>query len=190
METKASFRLLAAGEQPAFRSARVAAFHHLWHGLAQAACGLPTRAQIDPAAMRPLLPYVLIVDLESGAQGALRIRYRLVGTEVARFSGLDFTGAYLDELDFDLCTTDDLTAAYRQIHTARRPGLGMAFAQLADDQVMDVEYLICPLVFAAGGAITQCIALEDYMPSANYDAGQTKLGRSKLDGNESGPHSF
>lgn len=180
METKASFRLLAPGEQPSFRSERVAAFHAQWQDLALAAGGLPARAAIDPAAMRPLLPYLMIIDLETAAPGTLRIRYRLVGTAVAKFSGLDFTGSYLDELDFDICTTDDLTQAYGRIAGSGQPGLGLAFARLENDQVMDVEYLICPLAPTPGIATRQCVAIEDYMPSANYDAGRNQLGRKSV----------
>ena len=185
METKASFRLLAPGEQPAFRSERVAAFYRYWLELARD--GLPGRDAIEPGAMLPLLPYIMLMDLESVDAGPVRqklsggadfrVRYRLVGTAVAKFSGLDFTNAYLDQLDFDICTTEDLMRAYRSIRDARRPGLGMALAQLDQDQVMDVEYLICPL--AAGDDIRQCIAIEDYMPSKNYDQ-STKLGRKAI----------
>ena len=177
MELKASFRVLGPGERPSFRSERVAAFHDYWLGLSRDG-NLPPRAAIDPAAMRPLLPYVMIIDLEGTGDADLRIRYRLVGTAVAKFSGLDFTGHYLDELDFDICTTDDLLAAYAEIRRARAPGLGLAFARLEDDQVMDVEYLICPLAPAApGDPVRQCIAVEDYMPSAHFDPARTKLGR-------------
>lgn len=169
METRASFRLLAHGEQPAFRSERVAAFYRYWLDLARD--GLPSRDAINPAAMLPLLPYVMLIDIEGRAGEThandtdFRVRYRLVGTAVAKFSGRDFTNAYLDELDFNVCTAEDLMRAYRSIRDARRPGFGTALAQLEHGQVMDVEYLICPLV--AAGSIRQCIALEDYMPSKN-----------------------
>src|SRR5690606_23680107 len=111
--------------------------------------------QIDPAAMCQLLPFIMIVDLEAPSADVLRIRYRLVGTAVAKFSGLDFTGAYLDQLDFDICTTADLTQAYRRISETRWPGLGLAYARLENEQVMDVEYLICPLAAAGSGEIRQ-----------------------------------
>lgn len=176
MEFRASFRVLGPGERPNFRSERVAAFHEYW--LRLNADGLPPRAAIDPADILALLPYVMIIDLEGAGDADLRIRYRLVGTAVAKFSGLDFTGHYLDQLDFDVCTTEDLMAAYARIRQARAPGLGLAFARLEDNQVMDVEYLICPLAPPRpDGVIRQCIAIEDYMPSAGFDPTRTKLGR-------------
>ncbi|WP_374370666.1 PAS domain-containing protein [Dongia sp.] len=175
MELKASFRVLGPGERPGFRSERVAAFHDYWLGLGRDG-GLPPRAALDPADMRPLLPYVMIIDLEGEAD--FRVRYRLVGTAVAKFSGLDFTGHYLDQLDFDVCTTEDLYKAYREIRAACAPGLGIAFATLEENQVMDVEYLICPLApEAPGDLIRQCVAIEDYMPSAGFDPHRIKLGR-------------
>lgn len=196
MQTKASFRLLGIDERPDFRSPRVAAFHEYWCSLAPTLApgsprGLPRRADFDPAEIAQLLPYVMIVDLEDEDSGSprvapFRIRYRLVGTAVVKFSGLDFTGAYLDELDFDICTTDDLSHAYGEIRSSRQPGLGLAFAEIEDEQVMDVEYLICPLrtqdapAADAGQPVRQCIAIEDYMPSAHYDPARNVLGRKSF----------
>jgi hypothetical protein len=177
MQTKASFHVLEAGEQPRIRSERVATFYAHWLNLA--ADDLPPRAAIDPVEMPALLPNLMLIALQDHA-ASFRVYYRLVGTAVAKFSGLDFTGSYLDALDFDICTTEDLLRAYREIRVARRPGLGVALARLEDDQIMDVEYLICPLrPLAANGPITQCIAIEDYMPSSNYDSARNKLGRKR-----------
>jgi hypothetical protein len=178
METRASFRVLRPAETPPFRSERVAAFYSHWAGLLDDG-RLPTRAMIDPGAMLPLLPYIMLIDLVDAAAG-FRVRYRLVGTAVAKFSGLDFTGSFLDELDFDVCTTEDLLQAYREIRAALRPGIGVALAQLENNQVMDVEYLICPLAPGPDGIVRQCIAIEDYRPSANYDLDRNKLGRKQI----------
>ncbi len=55
---------------------------------------LPDRADLDPAEIPLLLPYILISEVEQ----PFRIRYRLIGTEVVHVTGMNFTGHYLDEL--------------------------------------------------------------------------------------------
>ena len=58
---------------------------------------VPYRRDIDPADLKPLLPELTISEFETDP---FRVRYRLVGTRVAEISGLDYTGLYLDQLDF------------------------------------------------------------------------------------------
>lgn len=167
---RASFNLIAS-ETPGFRSLRADALYRYWQS--RGGDALPTRADIEPADIKSLLPYVMIVDIH---RDPFRIYYRLVGTAVAHFSGLDFTGTYLDELAFDICATTDLVNAYRNVCESRRPGLGMAFAQLNHHTALDVEYLICPL-FDAAGAVSQCLVLEDYVAKEGMDIGRLRLAR-------------
>src|SRR4051794_7337366 len=56
----------------------------------------PSRADIRPEEIVPLLPSVYLVDVEG-----TRFRLRLVGTEVALEYGAEITGKYLDEIDLD-----------------------------------------------------------------------------------------
>ncbi|MBK8157715.1 MAG: PAS domain-containing protein [Rhodospirillaceae bacterium] len=60
-------------------------------------CGqrrFPDRADLDPAELKPLLPYILISErLEP-----FNVRYRLVGTRVVGITGLDITGRDLAAL--------------------------------------------------------------------------------------------
>lgn len=67
--------------------------HTYWMGLAGGA--VPERRQIDPADIRPLLPYICIVDFETDP---FRVRYRLSGSKVDEFNGFSLTGCYLDDL--------------------------------------------------------------------------------------------
>lgn len=56
---------------------------------------LPARRDIDPVELGALLPYVLLAEyIEDGR----RVRYRLVGTNMVRRWGLDFTGSCVDEI--------------------------------------------------------------------------------------------
>jgi len=167
---RASFNLIEA-DTPSFRSLRADALYRYW--LSRRGDTLPTRADIDPAEIKSLLPYVMIVDIH---RDPFRIYYRLVGTAVAHFSGVDFTGTFLDELAFDICATTDLVNAYRVVCDNKRPGIGMAFAQLNHQTALDVEYIICPLV-GANGEVSQCLVLEDYVAKEGIDIGRLRLAR-------------
>ncbi|MBK8160406.1 MAG: PAS domain-containing protein [Rhodospirillaceae bacterium] len=168
---RASFDLFRGEATPAFRSNRVAALYRYWQSRRLGA--LPQRSDIDPAEIKALLPYVLIVDLH---QNPFRVFYRLVGTAVVHFSGMDFTNTYLDELAFDICATADLTRAYRLVSDTRRPGQGMAFAQITHQSALDVEYLICPLGDGQG-QVRQCLVIEDYVAREGFEAGRLRLAR-------------
>ena len=168
---RACFDLILGQSPPTFRSMRVNALYRYWQSRRIGA--LPMRADIDPAEIKPLLPYVMIVDLK---REPFRVFYRLVGTAVVHFSGMDFTGTHLDELAFDICATHDLAHAYRAVSETRRPGLGMAFAQITHQSALDVEYLICPLIDAAG-AVQQCLVIEDYVAKEGFEAGRLRLAR-------------
>jgi len=78
---------------------------------------LPARADMSPADIPRLLPYLYLVDVE---RDPLRFRFRLVGTRVCEWFGHDATGSYVDDpLDGDL----DLGMAevYRQVVESRVP---------------------------------------------------------------------
>jgi hypothetical protein len=75
-------------------------FLRYWH---QACAGhaMPRRSDIDPAAIKTLLPHVLIVDKVAER----RFRYRLVGTEIVTASGRELTGSFVG---------DNTTGHYRE----------------------------------------------------------------------------
>lgn len=63
---------------------------------------MPSRADIDPAELRAVLPHLMLTDIVDGGR---RFRYRLVGTAVAESFGKNMTGMHIDEL---------MTGTYRQ----------------------------------------------------------------------------
>lgn len=168
----ARFALVANPESAGFQSPRLTALYRYWR--TRCAGALPCRGDVDPAEIKSLLPYVMIVDIH---RAPFRVYYRLVGTAVAHFSGMDFTGTFLDELAFDICGTSDLLSAYQSVCEARTPGSGMAFAQITNQSALDVEYLICPLQNAAG-QITQCLVIEDYVTKRSHDTGHLRLAKT------------
>ncbi len=65
-----------------------------WHARIQAG-HLPARAQIFPAQISNLLPFLFLADVESDGG----IRLRLIGTHIERLLGFDLTGCVLDARD-------------------------------------------------------------------------------------------
>lgn len=58
----------------------------------------PARADFDPLELKPLLGFLLMVDVLRGPEDDLRFRYRLFGSEFVFYHGADMTGRYLDEI--------------------------------------------------------------------------------------------
>ena len=71
---------------------------------------------MDPIEIPRLLPFLVIAEIETGP---LRIRYRLVGTQVAEDTGADFTHRYLEECGFAVEAL--LWECYRRLVESRAP---------------------------------------------------------------------
>lgn len=156
-----SFRLLAADEIDRFKCRTRILERLLQYWNQKRKDGhLPVRADIDPAEIKVLLPHIMIVDLSNDP---FRVRYRLVGTEIVRFSHFDFTGHYLDQLSFESGDTMDWTGCYRQVAESELPGFGIVHWTTNEVAHRWIEFLICPLS-NDGSMVTQCISVEDYEP--------------------------
>ncbi len=58
---------------------------------------MPSRSDIDPLDIPRILPNLILFDIEPGSR---RLKVRLVGTAIVELYGADYTGRYLDEIDF------------------------------------------------------------------------------------------
>lgn len=96
-------------------SRMVREFAAYWQGKCGAGIA-PKRSAIDPLEIRHLLPYLVIVALETAP---FRVRYRLVGTRVVESHGADFTNRYLDECGFLI--ERELTECYRRVAAENAP---------------------------------------------------------------------
>lgn len=89
---------------------------HYWRGLRRGD-RLPGRQDVDPANLRPILPYLFLVDVK---REPLRLTLRLVGTAVVARLHHDPTGRPIQ----DIYSNDDWSAAepdYRAAIDDRRP---------------------------------------------------------------------
>jgi len=130
---------------------------HAWWLAHRGAHGIPDRRDLDPAALRVLLPNLFITDIEPEP---FRVRYRLVGTKAVRTIGFDITGRYLDEL---LAATPEVPWLdyYKTVYDSRMPLLGAVEVSAQSGGTFAYEFGLFPL--AQGGAkVAQIAAVEDY----------------------------
>lgn len=105
--------------------------------------GIPLkRNEIDPLALRDILPLLLLGDIEPEP---FRVLFRLIGTGVADFSRQDFSGQYLDELIYGERDSIDWSLCYRFVHTARTGIIGTNELHYADGRITSYEFAIFPL---------------------------------------------
>ncbi|MEX0759634.1 MAG: PAS domain-containing protein [Tistlia sp.] len=140
-------------------SGRIAGFHRYWQALCRDGL-LPSRTAIEPDDLKPLLPNILIMDVEPAP---LRVRYRLVGTAIAETSRRDITGRYLEELRFDHPRERAaLEAGYRLMLESRAPVFGRVLWRALSDLELTYESAIFPLA-GDGRSIDKAIGVEDYL---------------------------
>lgn len=84
--------------------------------------GYPTRADIQPAELRRILPSLSLIDVTEEEQPRLRVR--LAGTRLRDYLGVELTGHYLDEYELG-DQTDYWDAAYREVVHGGRPAQGV-----------------------------------------------------------------
>lgn len=139
-------------------SPRIAAMTAHWRRL-KGARKVPLRDALDPAEIKELLPSIMLVDLE---QEPLRVRYRLVGTEVVTWSKLDFTGLYLDELTFaDLEESDVFMDGYRAMRQTGLPHYARIRTFAFGDRHLYYESALLPFS-SDGNVIDKALGIEDY----------------------------
>jgi hypothetical protein len=141
------------------QSPRVRGLHDYW----KAKCNdvtLPPRSAIEPAEIRPLLPYLILVELGAAP---FRITYRLVGTAVVRAHHDDFTGrehgavASLAESGID--------ESYRRVLESKAPVFGRTALYAGDQSWIGFEYAIFPLS-DNGKTVNKCLAIECTEPAS------------------------
>ena len=151
------FHTFDPSHPPALRSNRCATLLQHWNRLRDGRL-FPSWAEIDPSALKPILPHVMVVGIE---HSPFRAFYRLVGTEIVRFAKFDFTGHYADALNFQDHAEEDWTRFYREVVDARQPGTGLVYWVTEGTLRRWIEFVICPLS-SDGATIDRCISIEDY----------------------------
>ena len=119
---------------------------------------LPAKSNIDPAEIKDILPYLIIAEV---FDHPLRVRYRLVGTEIVKLRGREFTGKWLHEVQWNPVFLERLIREYRALIDSRQPLLGVDDLYSADGPSMDYEWGMFPLA-DDGEHVSHCLAIEDH----------------------------
>ncbi len=101
----------------------------------------PTRADIDPTEIKPLLPHVGLVDVE---RAPLRFRFRLTGTEIVKGYGEELTGRYLDEVDLNL-HQHEIIGDYVRAAESGEPSCAFLDYNRKDGRHLRYERMVLPL---------------------------------------------
>ena len=128
--------------------------YHYWRSR-QTAGQLPGRQHIDPAAIRDLLPWLFMVDVERHAQRPV-YRFRLAGTEVVQLCDLEITGLTVEEAFPESAL--EVIADCARVVAARRPKHVKRPLPIPGKRHRLVDLLICPLA-ADGDLIDMLIGV-------------------------------
>lgn len=116
------------------------------------------RTAFDPTEVPGLLSSLLLGDIEADP---FRVYFRLVGTRVAAFSRLDFSGRYLDALDYKGRNSVEWHDCYRYVHATQKAVLGINRVSWPDEALVEYEFAVLPLA-REGDPAGSFIAIEVY----------------------------
>lgn len=139
------------------RSRMILDLHRYWSSLLGGRA-MPAKRDLDPSLIKPILPYLLMAEIVGERP---RVRYRLVGTEIALANGYDFTDRWLDELDFNDDVDGGWRAQYAALARRARPLFGTAAVFSTTGLRLEYEFALLPLS-EDGVHVHFSLGIEDY----------------------------
>ncbi len=115
---------------------------------------LPPRRAIDPAEIRALLPHIILAEIDAAPSD---IRYRLVGTAVAKVHKNDFTGR--SHQTVTSLAGSGIEHSYRRAMERGAAVFGRSGLDAGDGTWIGFEYAILPLS-EDGRTVDKCLAME------------------------------
>lgn len=108
---------------------------------------------------KPALPFTMLVDID---RTSMRLKYRVVGTGIAKLFGLDFTHHFFDEIVLPGAYRQAAEELYRQVALTGRPAVGQYGYPTYSGKLVLSEFAI--LRIENDGVVTQCLAVEHLDP--------------------------
>ena len=143
--------------EPSDAPAKIATLRAYWESLAEG--GLPERMQLDIAAIKRILPYVMLMELEPDP---FVVRYRRTGTKIDEWVGLNVTGRTLNEfLPGDATGSSAyLMSCYETCWRTGQPMIGAYDWPSVAGNPLRIWFGIFPL--SIGGTLRQFLVVEDF----------------------------
>lgn len=137
------------------QSRDIAELHDYWRSKL-AGRAMPRPSDVDPAEVPGLLPCLVMADYSGNP---FRVRYTLLGATQVHYSGEDFTGRFLDELNW---SEKGLVAEVHEMtRRTRAPVFGRYQWDFREHLPGFSEFGIFPLS-EDGAVVTRVIGLDDY----------------------------
>jgi hypothetical protein len=118
---------------------------------------MPRRDELDPVDLVPWLPYLSTMELH---YDPFRVRYRVVGTEVARIVGEDFSNRWLDETGWGDAAIALNRLLYERVAESRTPSYGLSTITWQGKPDHVFQWALLPLN-TGGETVTHCLSLDD-----------------------------
>ena len=133
----------------------IAGLERHWDGV-RGTRRMPRREEIDPVELVPWLPYVSMTELH---YDPFRVRYRVVGTEVVRIVGEDFSNRWLHETDWGEASIAMNRLLYERVADSRTPSFGLSTVMWQGKPDHVFQWVLFPL--GNGDVVTHCLSLDD-----------------------------
>ncbi len=146
-----------------FKTAVVRQVYEYWLGKCVRG-RLPRRPDLRPEEMRAFLPYVFLVDV---TQAPLAFRFRLVGTKITEWAGMEFTGLAVGEEAYGPHWRR-VFDRYAGVVESRRPQLDIWDAPWVSREFVRYERLVAPL--STDGEVIDMLFGALYAFTADTDA--------------------
>lgn len=155
---QAGLSIVRLVEPEDLRSPGIRQLHAYWESKRGGGRDLPAKAAMDPSEIKPLLPYVTIVEIH---QAPLRLHFRLVGTEVARNATVDFTDRWVPDGTWGDEVETALLSVYQALVERAAPLFGIDDLVWLDGRRHRYEWARFPLS-SDGRTVTHAIGFIDH----------------------------
>lgn len=116
---------------------------------------MPRRDEVDPVELAGWLPYISMMELH---YGPFRVHYRVVGTEVARIAGENFSNRWLDDTGWGETSIALNRLLYERVAESRASSFGLSIVNWQGKPDHVFEWALFPS--GDSETVTHCLSLD------------------------------